>query len=252
MIDQALTTVAEATNGAAPKGAKKATGPVTIARPDFREVALRIVGLSPYVQNRFSAKAQEQIEATQRAGSTAKKGRAKKARDFEADFAASLYRTEDGGYGIPAPAFRAAAIDACRLTAFVMTRAKMSVFIEADAWDRDDGTPLVRLDGPPKMDTRPVRNSTGVIDIRARGIWPEWRARVRVVFDGGQFTESDVVNLFLRAGRQVGVGEGRPFSKQSHGCGWGTFKVTGYERLVLDDVDVAPLLAQAEDGELTP
>jgi hypothetical protein len=46
-----------------------------------------------------------------------------------------------------------------------------------------------------------------------------------VRFDADQFKASDVVNLLQRAGAQVGIGEGRPFSKSSNGLGYGTFDV---------------------------
>ena len=45
-------------------------------------------------------------------------------------------------------------------------------------------------------------------------------------FDYDQFGYDDVSNLVLRAGIQVGVGEGRPDSKKSTGMGWGTFTIT--------------------------
>ena len=35
----------------------------------------------------------------------------------------------------------------------------------------------------------------------------------------------DVTNLLMRVGQQVGIGEGRPDSKNSAGMGWGTFNV---------------------------
>ena len=35
----------------------------------------------------------------------------------------------------------------------------------------------------------------------------------------------EVRNLLVRAGVQVGIGEGRPYSKKSYGMGWGTFEV---------------------------
>jgi hypothetical protein len=46
-----------------------------------------------------------------------------------------------------------------------------------------------------------------------------------VRFDADQFTLRDIANLLLRAGMQVGVGEGRPDSKKSCGMGWGTFEI---------------------------
>ena len=40
-----------------------------------------------------------------------------------------------------------------------------------------------------------------------------------------QFTDEDVINLLTRAGQQVGVGEGRPYSKSSNGLGYGLFTI---------------------------
>ena len=39
--------------------------------------------------------------------------------------------------------------------------------------------------------------------------------------------EEDVANLIMRAGMQAGIGEGRPFSKESAGIGYGLFEVMG-------------------------
>jgi hypothetical protein len=117
-------------------------------------------------------------------------------------------------------------ISACRLVGFKMTLAKMSIFVEADGFDADDGTPLVKLiAGEPERMDAAVRNATGVIDIRSRPMWREWQADLRVRFDGDQFTLDDVANLLSRVGVQVGIGEGRPDSKASAGMGWGTFKL---------------------------
>ena len=56
----------------------------------------------------------------------------------------------------------------------------------------------------------------------------EWEADLTVEFDADTITAESVVNLLDRAGRQVGVGEGRPFSKNSNGQGWGTFSVVSH------------------------
>ena len=68
-----------------------------------------------------------------------------------------------------------------------------------------------------------VRNATGVADIRVRPMWREWAADVKVSYDADQFTLQDVTNLMQRVGMQVGIGEGRPDSRDSAGLGWGTF-----------------------------
>jgi hypothetical protein len=108
---------------------------------------------------------------------------------------------------------------------FVMTRAKLSVFVEPDGFDRNDGTPLVRIVGEPHIHEASVRNESGVADIRWRPMWNEWSAVVRVTWDEDQFSATDVMNLMLRAGLQVGIGEGRPSSPNSMGLGWGRFEV---------------------------
>ena len=147
-------------------------------------------------------------------------------RDYENDFQQAQHVAVAGWNGIPCPAFRAAMIDACRTVGMVMTKAKMSVFVLPDGFDRDDGTPLVRLiAGEPERTESLVRNDNGGADIRIRPMWREWEADVSIEFDADMITPESVVNLLDRAGRQVGVGEGRPFSKNSVGQGWGTFQV---------------------------
>jgi hypothetical protein len=200
---------------------------VAITAPKFDRGAIRIRGTAPYMQNKFSQKALNKIEETQRQGSQAKKGSKKEARDFDADWQAALHVTPEGWYGIPAPGFRAALIDACRMAGFQMTRAKMSLFVEADGYDHQDGTPLVRIEGEPDTDRKimPVRNESGVVDLRCRPIWSKWECVVNLRWDADQFSAADVVNLLSRAGIQVGIGEGRPFSKNSNGIGFGTWEV---------------------------
>ncbi len=200
---------------------------ITITPPKFDRAAIRIRGSAPYMQNKFSQKARVKIEETQRMGSRAKKGSKKEARDFDDDWKAALHISKEGWIGIPAPSFRAAMIDACRMAGFQMTRAKMSIFVEADGYDAEDGTPLVRIIGDPDSDKKimPVRNESGVVDLRCRPMWSEWECIVGLRWDGDQFGPADIVNLLARAGVQVGVGEGRPFSKNSNGLGFGTFEV---------------------------
>lgn len=202
---------------------------VTIAPPNYKVAEFRIVGTAPLVQNKFSKKARQQIHDTQEAGSQGKKGKKREGKDFQAAFEGAAHRGPNGEYGVPAPAFRNALVDACRMVGFKMTHAKMSVFILAD-FVGEDGTPLIRLDASaPEYSELPVRNATGVVDIRARPMWREWALNLRVRFNADQFTVTDVANLLAHAGICVGIGEGRPFSKASTGCGWGTFELAQSE-----------------------
>ena len=199
---------------------------VVISPPKIKVVHFMIHGTAPYVQARFSAKAMQAMKAKMAAGPTAKAKKVREARDFDADFLAAQHVSQDGWVGIPASAFRQAMISACRLVGFRMTLAKLSLFVEADGFDAIDGIPLVILDaGDPERVDMAVRNQTGVADIRVRPMWRQWGATVRVRFDEDQFTMTDVTNLMLRVGAQVGIGEGRPDSRESAGLGWGTFDI---------------------------
>lgn len=200
--------------------------PVTIPAPRLVTVLFRIQGVAPYVQHKFSEKARRIIMETQMAGSQARSKRRREAKDFQAAFEGAQHISTDGWNGIPATAFRNAMIDSCRLVGFKMTVARLSVFVEADGFDVDDGSPLVRLIGErPEWHEGCVRNATGVVDVRVRPMWRRWGAHVRITFDEDQFSVQDVTNLLARAGLQVGIGEGRPNSKSSNGQGWGLFRL---------------------------
>ena len=200
---------------------------VLIQAPNFQTAIFRIIGKSPLVMNKFSQKARDTMRAKQAAGSQAKKGKAREAKDFDACYEGAMHRSKEGWAGMPAAAFRAAMISACRLVNFKMTLSKLSLFIEADGFDVDEGVPLVRINGDARPLEMYVRNETGVCDIRIRPLFEKWDAELRVRFDADIFGEQDVANLLMRAGLQVGIGEGRPDSKKSAGMGWGTFAVEG-------------------------
>ena len=207
--------------------AKKKTETVAVAAPNFQRATFQIVGVSPLVQNKFSAKAEQMMRDRQEAGSTGNKGKARESKDFKACCDGATYKTRQGWYGIPASAFRNAIISVCRVVGFKMTLAKLSVFIEADGFDETSQTPLVKITkGKPTMDVSPVRLPNGVIDLRARPMWaPGWEATLRVRYDADQFKLEDITNLLVRVGLQNGIGEGRAFSKMSTGCGWGEFQI---------------------------
>lgn len=208
------------------KDSQAATVPesVVITPPNFQTAQFTIEGTAPYVQHKFSKKVGADMLANQqKAGGT--KGKKREPRDVDAEYEGAMHKDEDGSYGIPCAAFRSAMIDACRAAGFQMTKAKMSIVCLADGIDVDEGTPLVRLNGEPEVNKTAVRLESGVASIAIRPMWRTWSATVTLQWDADQFGMSDVANLLSRAGLQVGIGDGRPFSKKSHGMGWGTFKV---------------------------
>lgn len=207
-------------------GSESKVRQLVVSPPNFQDLQVTVRGTSALLQCRFSKKAQEQIRGKQAAGSVAAKGAKREARDFDADLMGALHVSESGWFGIPASAFRNACIEACRTAGFTMTRARMSIFILDEGKDSVDGIPLVRIiSGPYERTEMMTRNATGVVDIRVRPMWREWSVNLKVRFDADQFSPTDVLNLLMRAGIQVGVGEGRPFSKNSNGMGFGTFTV---------------------------
>jgi hypothetical protein len=209
------------------KGEKKGEDSLTnihIPAPRFQTALFRLEGLSPYVQLRFSQKAKEIIRLGMEEGQKAK-GKKRTPRNYAQEYIDAQYLFEDGSHGINASSFRNAMIEACRLCGFKMTIAKMTIFAEADGLDKLDGTPLVRIEGTPEKYEAMVRLPTGAPDLRVRAMWREWKVKLRVKWDADQFTITDVSNLLMRAGQQVGIGEGRPFSKNSAGMGFGTFTI---------------------------
>lgn len=207
--------------------AKKKDEIVDIQPANFARMTLRIRGTAPLVQHKFAKKAREKMMADMSTPKNARKGKSERPpRDYDSDFAQAQHVSDEGWRGIPCPAFRAAMIDACRTVGIVMTRAKMAVFVVPDGFDADDGTPLVRIDAPePERREDLVRNDNGGADVRVRPMWRKWECAVTMDFDQDMITAAAVANLLERAGRQVGVGEGRPYSKNSVGQGWGTFEV---------------------------
>jgi len=204
---------------------KTVTERIEIPAPKFRICELKLVGSAPFVMHKFSQKARNQIIATQKAGSQAKGKKVREPKDFDEVYAGAMHVTPAGWPGIPAGAFRNAMISACRTVGYKMTHAKLAAFVLADGYDKDDETPLIRIHGEPQRHTTYARNDNGSVDIRVRPMWKRWHATVRIRYDADMFSQRDIVNLMMRVGQQVGIGEGRPDSKNSAGMGWGLFDI---------------------------
>jgi len=197
------------------------TDRITIRPPQTHVHMYELVSRTCYTSNKFSQEAFDQMRTAQAEGQRSKNVKKLGKKDFKRAALGSAHMSTDGWYGIPTEAFRAALIDACRLTQTKMTVAKMTIFIEPDGEDLA-GVGLVRIIGPkPRQVVHPVRNQNGSCDLRARMQWPKWGVKLKVEFDSEQFTSTDIANLIAHAGRGIGVGAGRPFSKMSSGMNWG-------------------------------
>lgn len=204
----------------------KTTKTISISEPNFQSVKFKIIGTAPLMIHKFSEKMKRQIQEKQTASDKVKKARAPK--DYKAEFNAARYISSGGKWdGFYAGAIRNAMIGAARyVDGLQMTKSKGMFFVEADGFDKDDGTPLIRILGcKAQHDTRPVRLESGVADLRNRPRYDDWHAELIISFDADAMTTADVANLLHRAGKQVGICEGRPGSPNSMGMGFGTFRV---------------------------
>ena len=202
---------------------------IRITAPNMKEATFTLHGAAHLSVHHFSAKAQEAMAEQQMAGSQANSKRKRPPKDFALAFNLARYRSTEGWDGLNAACFRNAAISACRLCGFKMTHAKLALFVKADGKDATDGTPLVRIwsKNEPENWVAPARNANGSFDLRARPRWDpdEWMIRLRIVYDEDVFSLTDITNLLLRVGKQVGIGEGRPDSRESAGLGYGLFEI---------------------------
>lgn len=199
---------------------------VSIKPPNFGIATFDVNGIAPLVIHRFSAKTKAQMKLKMETGKAAgnKKNREAKATDDLYD--ESRYKSADGWDGFNASAIRSAMISACRLVGFKMTLAKLSVFVEKDGVDAmEPQIPLIRIYGKPVKQEDMARVETGQPYVTVRAAYHDWKAKIRIRYDADQFTLEDVTNLMARVGLQVGIGEGRPDSKNSAGMGWGLFQI---------------------------
>jgi hypothetical protein len=203
------------------------THTVQISPPKIERATFEIIGTAPLVIHRFSAKAKNGMLDKIREGSTSgSKKRKFTPTDTDDTYNEARYVSADGWDGFNCASIRCALISACRLVGFKMTLAKMSVFVEADGRDKTEPEfGLIRIYGKPRKLEAVARVETGQAYICVRPIYDEWSAKVRIRYDAEQFTLQDVSNLLARVGAQVGIGEGRPDSKNSAGMGWGTFEL---------------------------
>lgn len=243
----------ESTNGKPKKAEVPAAQPeeahLVIAPLRQAIVTIPIVGVTPLKILRFSRKTLETMRTTQEAGSQAKSKKQRSPKDFNQNYEDAKYRCtvkEHGKtvtwLGINASGIRNGCIETCRMAGYVMTKAKMSVFAVEDGLDDLDATPLARVYGEPEMSVDAVRNASGVVDLRPRVMFREWKMLLRIRFDESQFSLSDIVNLVIRVGQQNGLGEGRPNGTNGCGTGNGIFAVSLDDpQLQLERLPVVPV-----------
>lgn len=192
--------------------------PIVLTRLNDTEIEIEIVGQTPVIPHKWSEKSKrmmpghperESVKAT------------KEKREAEAEADACLYLL-DNKPALPATAFKAAMVDACRyFEKPSMVEAKQMLYVVGQGPDvlvPIKGTKILREDTP--------RNANGNADLRYRWMFAEWTAKVRVRFCEQIITRESIVALLDAAGRG-GVGDWRPSAPKSKTGTFGTWRVKG-------------------------
>lgn len=184
-----------------------------------RTINVQIAGTTELIMHAWSEKAKRLMRDAQQQP----KGKVKTARepkDPEAEFQAAFYRLPDGTPGMPAPAFKAAMVSACRyFDGLTMTAAKQCFFVVGEGQDQ-----LVPIKGEVRMREDMPRNANGGTDLRYRpGFWP-WSAILKIKYPVSLMDDDSVVSLVEAAGL-CGVGDWRPSSPKSATGSYGMFEV---------------------------
>jgi hypothetical protein len=197
--------------------------PVKFETAGFKLIAAPDV---PLVIHRFSAKVKNEMKRKMEEGKSASSKKMRDPKSTDDTYNEARYVSREGWDGFNASALRKALISACRLVNFKMTLAKLSIFVVKDGVDATEPQiPLVRIYGEPTKQEDMARVETGQPYVTVRPAYHNWHAFARIRWDSDQFSLSDVSNLLSRVGQQVGIGEGRPDSKNSAGMEWGLFLI---------------------------
>lgn len=178
---------------------------VTLPRLNLQNITLRLVGDSPLICHAWSAKAKKQMLDKQ----MKKANVGKEAKNPEQDYFDSLYPHPAGGYGFPAVAFKAAAVDAASFVDGI-TKVQMRGAFHIPG-------ELLQIEGEPSPREDMVKIAMGTSDIRFRGQFEKWAVNVPIVFNANAISAEQIVNMFSVAGFACGVGEWRPQRDGSYG-----------------------------------
>lgn len=186
---------------------------ISISRIGTEILRIPIIGTAPLIVHKFSEKAKRQMLDAMQGRKTPKTPK-----DPEADFEAAYYRHDDGGFGFPVIAFKAATVGAARFfgKSTPMTVLRQCMFFDAE-FSKADGQKLVRIIGDAHMREDVVRVGMGGSDLRYRPEFTEWSTHIDVVYVHSMLTRESVLSLVDAGGMGVGVGEWRVEKKGDFG-----------------------------------
>jgi hypothetical protein len=201
---------------------EKSVVPVNLRPVEFRHMKVRIEGLNQYVQHQWDEKNKETIRK-KKTGEARHKIRDKCVPEDECE--AATYKLSDGRYAVPVTSIKKAMLGAAHKDyGLPKTVVAGSVFIHAE-----EGTLALLATPGHKMREDVVRVGNQQADLRFRPQFDKWAVDLLIEYDSETLNPELIVNLIERAGRKVGIGEGRP-EKQS-GLDWGRFHVVTHKEV---------------------
>lgn len=213
--------------------------PIELPALNIGTVEIKLESLSPLIVLRFSEKAQNQMLSKQ----TGEASAGKELKDPLQLFKQSSYKDRDG-FLFPAVCFKAACVSCANDIEEKQTEMRRAFHVHGDV-----GGEFVRIIAPPitepitewdakyrselewehshgcSMRMDPVRNASGVADLRFRSFFPTWSMKLRIDFNRNILSLEQLLMLFTVAGFGNGVGEWRVGAKQSKTGTYGRWKI---------------------------
>ena len=188
------------------------TPAIQVQRIGTETINVPVIGTASLIVHRWSEKAKQMMLDAQQG-----KKAVKTIRDPEADYEASLYRT-DNGYGFPLLAFKQATVGAARFfdKSVTMKLVQQAIFMTGVP-SADRSELLTPITGEPKMREDMVRVGMGGTDLRYRGEFLDWTAVLTITYVKSTLSRDSVLSLVDAGGQFVGVGEWRPDRKGQNG-----------------------------------
>ena len=185
---------------------KKSDEKLVIPAMKTMRATIRVVGLTPLLQNRRSEEILDEIEDGHKQKPKAPRGK----RNPEAEYEMALYGKENGYWIHPGSAFKKAMV---RAATFVGKDVKMT-FLRG-AFHVIGSIRIV--EGEPEMARHAVVLQGKTMTTRYRPIFQDWAAEVDILFNEDVISIGQVVNIANVAGFSAGIGDWRPEKDGSHG-----------------------------------
>jgi hypothetical protein len=186
---------------------KKDTGPIEINKITMARITATLMGTTPLIMHRFSAKAWQELLAPSEKKNAAARAESLK-HDPLTEFRECVYRNRtpnaetllhfpSGAFG---KAIAAAALDLPGASRAQMLRLVSVASTQVDIW----GIPLLGMDM--------VRSSdiARTPDVRSRPYLPEWTCDITIEYVASLIGQQQILNLLNAAGIIVGIGDHRP------------------------------------------